>query len=59
MGIMDAICIAMGSWILGLATACFLLAWMDERNDTRAGIAWRRDLDTTIDWSTRHPMYRH
>jgi hypothetical protein len=58
MGIMDTICIALGSWALGLFTACFLLGWMDERNDTRAGIAWRKDLDTTVNWSTRYPTYR-
>ena len=59
MSVMDAMCIAMGSWTLGLFTACFWVAWMDERSDTRAGIPWRKDLETVIDWSTRHPMYRH
>lgn len=47
---MDCVCIAIGSWALGLFTAFFLYGWLDERSDRYANIPWRNSLDTCINW---------
>jgi hypothetical protein len=46
-------CVGLGCYSLGLFTALFLIAWDDERQDTRAGIPWSKDLGTSFNWDTR------
>lgn len=50
---MILVCYALLGWSLGMATALFLYAWLDERSDRYAGIPWSADLGLDSQYKAR------
>jgi len=41
--IMLCVCMALMGWALGAFSVVFFLAWLDERSDRYAAVAWSRE----------------
>lgn len=46
----DCIVIALMAWAFGVFSAFFAYGFLEGQSDRYAGIAWKHDLDTTINW---------
>ena len=50
---MSCFCIWLMGFVLGMGAACFLYAWLDEREDAYAGLVIPETGYTAIEWSLR------
>jgi len=50
---MSIFCMFLLGYVLGMFSLLWILGFLDEREDKYAGIAYKKELDTCLDWTLR------
>jgi hypothetical protein len=50
---MSIFCMFLLGYVLGMFSLLWILGFLDEREDKYAGIVYKKELDTCIDWTLR------
>jgi hypothetical protein len=46
----DSCVLCLMAWVLGVFSAFMAYGWLEGQSDRYAGIAWRKELDTCVNW---------